>query len=82
MCNEKFWEPEFLKKKECNIISAPKENKSETSQHNYRTSLIISDFLGNISATDYYENAIIRARFFYNKTRGTVRKLTIDTPHR
>lgn len=53
MCNEKFWEPEFLKKKECNIISAPKENKSETSQHNYRTSLIISDFLGNISATDY-----------------------------
>lgn len=53
MCNEKFWELEFLKKKECNIISAPKENKSETSQHNYRTSLIISDFLGNISATDY-----------------------------
>lgn len=53
MCNEKFWEPEFLKKKERNSISAAKENKSETSQHNYRTPLIISGLLGNISATEY-----------------------------
>lgn len=53
MCNEKFWEPEFLKKKECYIISDSKENKSETSQHNYKTPLIISGLLGNISATDY-----------------------------
>lgn len=42
-----------FKKKECYIISAPKENKSETSQHNYKTPLIISGLLENISATDY-----------------------------